>query len=197
MTTQEKQEAIKSLHERLHKAVELEFATIPPYLTAAFSIFPKANRDPFEIIHSVYMEEMLHLVLAANVLNAIGGKIKFNAHNVPKYPHRLEFEGKRFKGREFDVNLEKLSKPAINTFMKIELPDYWPDPEPTMKMVEETVIEGDTIGDFYEQISRDLSGLCKEIGEDQIFVGSENDQVGQDFYSENGIISMSLKINFA
>lgn len=181
MSTQKTQEAIQSLHKRLHKAVELEFATIPPYLTAAFSIFPSANRDSFEIIHSVYMEEMLHLVLAANVLNAIGGTISFNADNVPKYPHTLEFEGQKFKGREFDVNLEKLSKSAIDTFMKIELPDYWPHQDPTYKL-QADVREGDTIGDFYDQISKDLTALCKEIGEKKVFVGSESDQVGQDYY---------------
>ena len=53
---------IIELREKLQKAVELEFATIPPYLTAAFSIKPNANRSSFEIIHSVYMEEMLHMI---------------------------------------------------------------------------------------------------------------------------------------
>ncbi len=122
MTPKEK---IIELREMLQKAVELEFATIPPYLTAAFSIHPKANRSSFEIIHSVYMEEMLHMVLAANVLNAIGGTIKLGKENIPKYPLNLEFKGEKFKDRDFNINLERFSLDSIGIFMKIELPDNW------------------------------------------------------------------------
>ena len=56
----------------LQTALELELATIPPYLVALLSIQLPGNRASAEIIRSVMMEEMLHLVLVANVLNAVG-----------------------------------------------------------------------------------------------------------------------------
>ncbi len=56
-------------------AIKLEHATIPPYLTALYSIKPdprKSNHDSYNIIRAVAVEEMLHLTLAANLLNAVG-----------------------------------------------------------------------------------------------------------------------------
>ena len=182
MTPKEK---IIELREMLQKAVELEFATIPPYLTAAFSIHPKANRSSFEIIHSVYMEEMLHMVLAANVLNAIGGTIKLGKENIPKYPLNLEFKGEKFKDRDFNINLERFSLDSIGIFMKIELPDNWEDPS-IKKMKLEMEIPGYTIGEFYNSIKTKLSELCEEISEENVFTGDQTHQIGEDYYWSGG-----------
>ena len=65
----------------LQKAIELELATIPPYLVALLSIELQGNREPAELIRSVMIEEMLHLVLVSNVLNAVGGHLSI-AKNV-------------------------------------------------------------------------------------------------------------------
>ncbi len=53
--------------------MQLEHATIPPYLTALYSIHPGTNSDAFHGPRVVAVEEMLHLTLAANLLNAVGG----------------------------------------------------------------------------------------------------------------------------
>ena len=53
--------------------MELEHATIPPYLTALYSIHPTPTPTPPHILRVVAVEEMLHLTLVANVLNAVGG----------------------------------------------------------------------------------------------------------------------------
>ena len=53
--------------------MQLEHATIPPYLTALYSIIPGTNSDAFHVLRVVAVEEMLHLTLVANVLNAVGG----------------------------------------------------------------------------------------------------------------------------
>ncbi|MBI4473414.1 MAG: hypothetical protein HY646_12155, partial [Acidobacteria bacterium] len=69
----EKIDSIASLRRHLQIAIELEAATIPPYLCALYSTPDGQNRHASGIIRSVVVEEMLHIALAANVLNAIGG----------------------------------------------------------------------------------------------------------------------------
>ena len=58
----------------LQRAIELEHATIPLYLTAQYSLAPGANTEVAALIQGVVIEEMLHFALACNVLNAIGGR---------------------------------------------------------------------------------------------------------------------------
>lgn len=56
----------------LQVALEVEHSTIPLYLTTMYSIVDQASFAA-TTMRSVVMEEMLHMVNAANVLNAIGG----------------------------------------------------------------------------------------------------------------------------
>lgn len=42
----------------------------PPYLTALYSIPPGTNSEAYHILRAVVVAEMLHLTLAANILNA-------------------------------------------------------------------------------------------------------------------------------
>lgn len=177
---QKKQE----LFEMLQKAISLEFTTIPPYLIAALSIHPNSNRESFSIIHSVYMEEMLHIILAANTLNAIGGKVIFNKETIPSYPLTIDFKGKKFKNREFEISLQRFSREAIYTFMQIELPDYWP--EEKMLKSKKVQIDGYTIGEFYESIKTKLTNLCLEFGEENVFTGHKAFQIPIDFYWSGG-----------
>ena len=62
---------LHDLHEHLQAAVELELLVIPPYLCALYSLRPMTNAEASLVIRSVVVEEMLHMVLAANVLNAL------------------------------------------------------------------------------------------------------------------------------
>ena len=64
---------LDDLRTHLQWAIEIEHRIIPPYLCALYSIKPGRNREASEAITSVFIEEMLHMTLAANVLNAIGG----------------------------------------------------------------------------------------------------------------------------
>ena len=67
-------ERVGRLRDALQHALMLEHATIPAYLCALYSIEDGTNVEAAEIIRSVVMEEMLHMVLVANVLNAVGGE---------------------------------------------------------------------------------------------------------------------------
>ena len=64
---------LEDLRQHLQWAIELEHTTLPPYLCALYSIKPGTNSEAVDVIASVFIEEMLHMTLAANVLNAVGG----------------------------------------------------------------------------------------------------------------------------
>ena len=77
---------INSLQKQLQQAIELEFYTIPLYLTSLYSIVENHNTDGYKAIREVVMQEMLHFVQAANILIAIGGKVMIDGPDfVPKY----------------------------------------------------------------------------------------------------------------
>jgi hypothetical protein len=139
----EKDSSIKTLaqlHSAFQTAIELEHSTIPPYLVALYSIKDGTNQVATQIIRSVVIEEMLHMILAANILNAIGGEPKINAKNfIPSYPGSLPDSDKSFV-----INLEKFSKETIETFLKIEKPAHTNAP-PKAKGYH-------TIGQFYQAL---------------------------------------------
>jgi hypothetical protein len=60
------------LKQGLQAAIELELATLPPYLCGLCSI-KSQERPVFDLIESVALEEMLHMGLVCNMLMAIGG----------------------------------------------------------------------------------------------------------------------------
>ena len=97
----------------------LEHSTIPPYLCALYSIEDGSNVEAAEIIRSVVMEEMLHMVLVANVLNAMGGAPSIgHAGFVPRYPTQLPYSDGRLV-----VQLRRFSPEAVDTFLAIERPE--------------------------------------------------------------------------
>jgi hypothetical protein len=77
---------LNDLQDALQTAMQLEFATIPPYLCAQWSI----NSDPSgvgDMIRNVVIQEMFHFALAGNMLTAIKGTPQIaNAGFVPSYP---------------------------------------------------------------------------------------------------------------
>jgi hypothetical protein len=186
---------VGDLHGYLSAALQLEHATIPPYLTALYSIHPDTNLDAFHVIRVVAVEEMLHLTLAANVLNAVGGAPDLTGPDfVPTYPAFLP-DGED----DFQVDLQRFSKEAVDTFLKIERPAGAPDEESrvTREGAGERsllAIPGDdslrfySIGDFYEEVRRGLEYLHGEkakAGED-LFVGDPTRQVTPEYYYSGG-----------
>lgn len=69
---------LENLRRHLQTAIEVEHSTIPPYLCALYSIKDGSNVEAAATIKSVVVEEMFHLILVANVLNAIGGSPQLN-----------------------------------------------------------------------------------------------------------------------
>ena len=109
---------LKKLREHLQAAILVEHTTIPLYLCALYSIKDGYSLEAAQVIKSVVLEEMLHMILASNVLNAIRGSPIVNQPKfIPKYGRPLPHSA-----RAFNVNLEKFSKESIETFLKIEKP---------------------------------------------------------------------------
>ena len=137
------------LQRQLQQAIELEFATIPLYLTALFSIKEGYNREVYSIIRTVVMQEMLHLAQAANLLIAVGGKPQIdNKMAAPHYP------SKGLPGNvlpNLNVTLRRASREHIyEVFMALEHPHH------------STVANSTThssIGDFYDQILQCMEHL--------------------------------------
>lgn len=156
---------IQSLQQHLQWAIELEHATLPPYLCALYSIKEGHNRDAVEVIESVFLEEMLHMMLAANVLNAIGGAPKIDKPGfIASYPAYLPHSDEAFL-----VPLMKFSPEALETFLRIERP------EEHAGLPEDDKYE--TIGQFYAAIEEALIRLCDTLGEAAVFCGNPQRQV--------------------
>jgi len=114
---------LADLQDALQTAMQLEFATLPPYLCAEWSI----NQDPGNVtnmIHNVVIEEMYHFALAGNMLTAIGGTPAVaNAAFVPSYPTNVLPGG---IPQKLPVDLQPLSSDQLQVFMQIELPEFPP-----------------------------------------------------------------------
>lgn len=140
----------KGLEEALEEAIKLEHSTIPPYLYAFYSL-GSSNTKISELLHSVVIDEMVHLALACNVLNALGGNPVIDKPGfIPTYPGPLP--GSVEKG--LVVPLERFSRELVhNVFMEIEEPE---DPlEFPVAKAEATRL---TIGMFYAAIRENLKG---------------------------------------
>ncbi len=78
----------KHIQRALQLAIQIEFMTIPAYLTALYSI-QDVSSNAYQLLRSVVMEEMFHANQAANLLVAVGGKPSFTGKAVPVYPSYL------------------------------------------------------------------------------------------------------------
>ncbi len=105
------------LSQLLQTAILIEHSTIPPYLTALYSIKEGSNSRVSQVIRSVAVEEMLHMILVCNVMNALAIQPVVNKpENYPAYPAKLPLN------LDFKLNLDKFSKSTIQTFITIESP---------------------------------------------------------------------------
>lgn len=164
------------LHAHVQAAITLEHATIPPYLTAYFSIKPGVMREIRETLRSVFVEEMLHMSIASNLLNAIGGQPRLNVPEfLPSYPGPLPMGiGADPAGGDLIVGLAPLSKPLIHdTFMQIEEPED-PLEFPVLRTAAAAPAFA-TIGQFYGAIALKI----EELGS-RIFTGDPARQVADD-----------------
>lgn len=163
------------LQDALQNAIRLEHATIPPYLYALYSIVPGRNVESAELVRSVVLEEMGHMVRACNVLNAIGGAPVIDEPGfLPSYPGPLP--GAVEEG--LTVTLAPFSPRQVeDVFMVIEEPE---DPLEFPTALAPTARQ--TIGQFYGLIRAQIIAAGEAI-----FTGRPDRQVEHDLGSDESI----------
>lgn len=170
-------ETAQDLWGPLQQAIELEHATIPPYLYALYSLDASVNGEIAGIIQSVVIEEMLHMTLASNVLNALGGTPAIGQPGfVPTYPGPLPGGVQS----SLTVNLAPFSMNTLDTFLEIEEPED-PIHFKALPAAEAALV---TIGQFYTAISNAIGQL-----DPNAFVNPPRNQVGPDLMAESVVVT--------
>jgi CDGSH-type Zn-finger protein/rubrerythrin len=159
---------IASLRRHLQWALELEHATIPAYMCALYSIKDGHNKEASEVILSILIEEMLHMGLVANLLNAVGGSPKLDyAEFIATYPTPLPHSDESFR-----IPLGKFSREGMQPFLNIERPAaHAGQPEDE---------NYESIGQFYESIEIGIQYLADTLGTDQVFTGNPGYQISSE-----------------
>ena len=149
---------LTELKERIQLAIELELFTIPPYLTAAWSLKDSATPTTGEIrklMIEVAMQEMLHMGLMCNLLIAVGEGTKpilnhpDHLPSYPNFPPGIDLPS--------PVSLEPFSGSVLDQFLKIEHPQHAPVPIPIMRAgIAAANTRFPTIGEFYESLKKGL-----------------------------------------
>ena len=140
----------------LQTAIGVEFGTLPPYLYAMFSIPAGKNVEAASRIKSVAMQEMIHMCLACNILNALGGTPELTP---PAYPGPLPGDIGPPDGEPLIVHLLPFSEDAMAQAMAIEQPEKIPDFPVAEMMTAEAAPATVTIGQFYEALDKFLATL--------------------------------------
>ncbi|HEX9964884.1 MAG TPA: ferritin-like protein [Allosphingosinicella sp.] len=169
---------LQSVLDALQSAIKLEHATIPLYLYALYSLDRGKNPEIAAILESVVVEEMLHMTLSSNVLNALGGSPAINDPDfIPTYPGALP------GGVESQLTVHlapfSMSDPVdqLGTFLTIEAPEH---PLVLSAVEDETV----TIGKFYDKLSAAIAALG-----DGAFLNPSPNQVGRDLMRESVVVT--------
>lgn len=122
----------KELHQHLQHAVDVEFWTIPLYLTALYSIkglktLEKENYpDAAKLILSVVIQEMLHLEIVCNISNALGYTPNFlppqydESKNIPFIHPKTNLLPSPLHG--YVCKPGALNEESLKLFCTIELP---------------------------------------------------------------------------
>lgn len=154
---------IADIQTMLADAVAVELATLPTYLTGAFSVIPGHNQEALALVQSVAYEEMLHMTLACNLLISIGGNPEILSTGLGlKFPTALPLN----VDEGLIVSLAALSSQHVHrVFMGIERPDTdallpgepMLPPLPALKKEKGYA----SIGDFYDAILAKLAAFQK------------------------------------
>ena len=186
------------LERELQIAAELEHSLCCQYLFAAFSLrqtikdFPprsgqqRRQRQQLEMIRRwsssimlIARQEMEHLAIVCNLLNAIDGQLNFNRPNFPqpakRYPLGVPFL------------LERLTESALRRFVCFEKPDdvdgfFWDhvasdarEDLKALEMLPSASTRWSSVQELYEQINTAFNTLDPR----DIFIGSPQRQVEQ------------------
>ncbi|MER9107504.1 ferritin-like protein [Mesorhizobium sp. M0848] len=177
---------LTGLRAALQQAIQLEHSTIPPYLCALLTLSGNSDavRYARRLIRDIVLEEMLHMSLACNIVNAIGGTPEINRPGLqPIYPGPLPMG----IAGGVEVHLKRYSRALVrDVFMQIEEPEL-PLDIPVLGALPPDAASGPrTIGEFYAAIRHEIVRQT-----DAIFTGDPARQVttGRFDASEEFVVS--------
>ena len=168
--------SLKDAQAQLQTAIGVEFGTLPPYLYALYSIKPGTNAESAARIKSVVLQEMIHMCLACNILNALGADPRLNPQ---RYPGPLPGDIGP-DGTPLTLHLYPFSSQAMGQAMAIEQPEKVPD-FPIVRAAADLAAapKAVTIGEFYRALDAFLATLPKsdwkagrnQVVDNQFFAG--------------------------
>ena len=190
----------------LHEASEIEHHLMCCYLYAAFSLkrvepqWSDAQREAVarwrDTIMSVVFEEMTHLALVGNLVNALGGSPHMGRPPFPvdagPYP------------AGFVIRLQPFSMATIEHFKFLERPvseeladaeSFAPQRQYKRGVPEGRLSPGPrdyaTVGELYEVLAQSLDACAAALGEAALFVGAPALQVDATLAPLHGVIAVT------
>nr|XP_018671579.1 uncharacterized protein LOC100177334 isoform X1 [Ciona intestinalis]XP_018671581.1 uncharacterized protein LOC100177334 isoform X1 [Ciona intestinalis]XP_026694728.1 uncharacterized protein LOC100177334 isoform X1 [Ciona intestinalis] len=117
------EKTVDDLRRYIQGGMWIELYTIPPYMTAMFSLKKNHPKEAYSLLKSIVTEEMLHMSLNSNVLNAIGGKPNLtDDYWLPDYPTNFPSLDFYQIKPDLTLKLEKFSTSLLKDFSEIEEP---------------------------------------------------------------------------
>ena len=153
-TTSEPTWTIEQLRDHLQAAVDLEFWTIPFYMSAMYSI-KDSGTQAYQAILSVVNQEMLHVQLAANLANAYGLSPRFacpiyHGQNIPHLDFDLDHPDPREQFSDYSAEIGPFDQARLNAMCLIEYP-MWVGTETPCPWPDYTSYG--SIGEFYSSVA--------------------------------------------
>ncbi len=191
----------------LTEAAEIEHGLMCSYLYAAWSLKQTAQEgltgaqlDAVKrwrtSIHSVAMEEMLHLALVSNLLMSIGSPPHFSRPNFPIPPG--------YHPSSIVARLTPFTRQTADHFVYLERPEGMDLPQAkgfeSMVQYERrerrirvtpTAQDYDTISHLYRGIEEGFRHLAASLGEERLFLGNPACQLTADVLSFDGLIAVT------
>lgn len=142
-------ETTRDLHDHLELAIQIELATVPPYLYAMYSIDDLDSQAAL-LLRSIVVEEMLHAALVTNILLATGGTPDFaSTRYMTKFPTELPHHDPPLR-----LDLAPCSSELIErVFMRIEQPEIRDAPAQPDRF--------ETLGQFYHALEIGIEELAE------------------------------------
>jgi hypothetical protein len=176
---------MRHLRPHLQGVVDLEFWTIPYYLTTMYSIKDPTS-EAYKLIQAVVYQEMLHAQLASNVANSFGYSPTFDAPvyqgtNVPHINFSLDVPNPTEIYTPFSAELGPLDQTRVNTMCLIEYPEWDTHRQPDLN---EDHSEYGSIAEFYDavrwgvaELRHHLRGGVNQVNEFQNFYANSPPQI--------------------
>ncbi len=191
----------------LTEAAEIEHNLMCCYLYAAWSLKTEPDDDvdaatSTEIakwsraILDIAIDEMTHLALVANLMNAVGGVAHFGRPNFPIAPGMLP--------AGLVVRLAPFNADTLQHFIYLERPEGSDEPDAASFVCDQAYERGQhgltltpaaqdylTVGHLYRSVEAGLRALVAQHGEAGVFIGDPALQVGPDTVSLDGLIAIT------